>query len=97
MLHSCQDVYSTVAKTVEARVKEDAASGRSEALKILKPSQLGGEGGEGIDRKLVKQTVMTTVYGVTHMGARLQIANRLSERGWKNEAEIFQVSTEMHK
>jgi len=34
-----------------------------------------------IDRKLVKQTVMTSVYGVTFIGARMQISNRLKERG----------------
>lgn len=34
-----------------------------------------------IDRKLVKQTVMTSVYGVTFVGARMQILNRLRERG----------------
>lgn len=34
-----------------------------------------------IDRKLVKQTVMTSVYGVTFIGARMQIFNRLKERG----------------
>ena len=34
-----------------------------------------------VDRKLVKQTVMTSVYGVTHVGARQQIQNRLKERG----------------
>ena len=39
----------------------------------------------------VKQTVMTSVYGVTAVGARSQISNRLTERGWTNEAEIFQV------
>lgn len=33
-----------------------------------------------VDRKVVKQTVMTTVYGVTFMGARVQIWNRLKER-----------------
>ena len=33
-----------------------------------------------VDRKLVKQTVMTSVYGVTHIGARQQIQNRLKER-----------------
>ncbi|GAX77582.1 hypothetical protein CEUSTIGMA_g5026.t1 [Chlamydomonas eustigma] len=87
-----QDVYSTVAKSVEARVKADAEIGRSEAIKILRSTRLGGVGGGGIDRKLVKQTVMTSVYGVTYMGARIQIGNRLSERGWTNEAEIFMVS-----
>jgi len=33
-----------------------------------------------IDRKLVKQTVMTSVYGVTHVGARGQIQTRLKVR-----------------
>ncbi len=37
-----------------------------------------------VDRKLVKQTVMTSVYGVTAVGAREQISARLSERGWAN-------------
>lgn len=30
-----------------------------------------------VSRKVVKQTVMTTVYGVTRFGARLQIAKQL--------------------
>lgn len=30
-----------------------------------------------IHRKVIKQTVMTTVYGVTRFGARLQIARQL--------------------
>ncbi|KAK7282061.1 hypothetical protein RIF29_10573 [Crotalaria pallida] len=34
-----------------------------------------------IDRKLVKQTVMTSVYGVTYIGAREQIKRRLEEKG----------------
>lgn len=33
-----------------------------------------------MDRKLVKQTVMTSVYGVTYIGARDQIKKRLKER-----------------
>lgn len=32
-----------------------------------------------INRKVVKQTVMTVVYGVTHFGGRLQIEKRLKE------------------
>ncbi|KAL0013446.1 hypothetical protein SO802_000515 [Lithocarpus litseifolius] len=34
-----------------------------------------------VDRKLVKQTVMTSVYGVTSVGAREQIKRRLEEKG----------------
>ncbi|XLU18673.1 hypothetical protein S245_054739 [Arachis hypogaea] len=33
-----------------------------------------------VDRKLVKQTVMTSVYGVTYIGAREKIKRRLKER-----------------
>ncbi|RYY32663.1 hypothetical protein EON62_05090, partial [archaeon] len=33
-----------------------------------------------VDRKVVKQTVMTSVYGVTFIGARQQILNRLKEK-----------------
>lgn len=43
-----------------------------------------------MDRKLVKQTVMTSVYGVTYIGARDQIKRRLKERGAiSDDAEIF--------
>lgn len=35
-----------------------------------------------VRRKVIKQTVMTTVYGVTRFGARLQIAKQL--KGTKN-------------
>lgn len=30
-----------------------------------------------VKRKVIKQTIMTTVYGVTRYGARLQIAKQL--------------------
>lgn len=43
-----------------------------------------------MDRKLVKQTVMTSVYGVTYIGARDQIKRRLKERGAiADDAELF--------
>ena len=35
---------------------------------------------------------MTSVYGVTFVGARGQIANRLKERGWTDEQLTFKVS-----
>ncbi len=79
-----QDVYQAVATRVDARVRRDAAANDSIAVKLIER-----EG--GVDRKLVKQTVMTTVYGVTFIGAKDQIASRLRERGWKNETEIGKV------
>ncbi|XP_061635358.1 DNA-directed RNA polymerase, mitochondrial isoform X2 [Phyllopteryx taeniolatus] len=71
-LMSCdvpQDVYSGVAQQVEEFRARDAKSG----LKIAQVL-------EGfINRKVVKQTVMTVVYGVTRYGGRLQIEKRLKE------------------
>eukprot|EP00967_Tisochrysis_lutea_P016160 scaffold18215_cov17-Tisochrysis_lutea.AAC.1 len=79
-----QDVYTAVSKVVDARVRKDAEQGVSEALKYLSRSGR-------VDRKLVKQTVMTSVYGVTNVGARQQIEARLEERGWDNEDEVYRV------
>jgi len=45
-----------------------------------------------VDRKLVKQTVMTSVYGVTFIGARQQIQNRLKERDLFDEDLRYKVS-----
>ncbi|XP_061593708.1 DNA-directed RNA polymerase, mitochondrial isoform X2 [Cololabis saira] len=64
-----QDVYSGVAQQVEELRARDAG-------KDLKIAQaLAGF----ISRKVVKQTVMTVVYGVTRYGGRLQIEKRLKE------------------
>lgn len=64
-----QDVYSAVLHLVVEKVDNDAAKGDPLAMKL-----------QGhINRKVVKQTVMTSVYGVTFLGARDQIRNRLRE------------------
>uniref|UniRef100_A0A8C2SD74 DNA-directed RNA polymerase n=1 Tax=Capra hircus TaxID=9925 RepID=A0A8C2SD74_CAPHI len=64
-----QDVYSEVAAQVEVFRKQDAKQGVRVAQVL-----------EGfISRKVVKQTVMTVVYGVTRYGGRLQIERRLRE------------------
>ncbi len=56
-------VLQGVAAIVARKVEEDAANGVSDALKLK----------GHVDRKLVKQTVMTSVYGVTAIGARAQV------------------------
>ncbi|CAG9788852.1 unnamed protein product [Diatraea saccharalis] len=63
------DVYSAVAALVEEMRKRDAAAGIQPAI-ILE---------NFVRRKVIKQTVMTTVYGVTKFGARLQIAKQLKD------------------
>lgn len=42
-----------------------------------------------VDRKLVKQTVMTSVYGVTYIGAREQIKRRLEEKGLISDERLL--------
>ncbi|XP_076775698.1 DNA-directed RNA polymerase, mitochondrial isoform X2 [Arvicanthis niloticus] len=64
-----QDVYREVATQVEDFRRQHAKQGLRVAQVL-----------EGfISRKVVKQTVMTVVYGVTRYGGRLQIEKRLRE------------------
>lgn len=64
-----QDVYSDVLELVLDRIDRDAAGGNSNA-QALKGF---------VNRKVIKQTIMTTVYGVTRYGARQQVEARLKE------------------
>ncbi|CAK1555600.1 unnamed protein product [Leptosia nina] len=64
-----QDVYSEVAAMIESMRIRDAEAGVKPAIVL-----------DGfVRRKVIKQTVMTTVYGVTRFGARLQIAKQLKD------------------
>jgi DNA-directed RNA polymerase len=63
------DIYTQVAQLVAAEVEDDIALGIPEA-KILQGK---------ITRKVVKQPVMTNVYGVTHYGAKLQVQKRMDD------------------
>lgn len=71
-----QDVYANIADHVEEMRKSDAANG----IKIA----IGLEG--VIKRKIIKQTVMTTVYGVTAYGAKFQIKKQLKNIGFDSAA-----------
>ncbi|XP_022969563.1 DNA-directed RNA polymerase 3B, chloroplastic isoform X1 [Cucurbita maxima] len=71
------DVYSEIAARVHDIMirdgnKDPTANPNALLAKILI---------DQVDRKLVKQTVMTSVYGVTYVGAREQIKRRLEEKG----------------
>nr|XP_018265754.1 DNA-directed RNA polymerase, mitochondrial [Kwoniella dejecticola CBS 10117]OBR87912.1 DNA-directed RNA polymerase, mitochondrial [Kwoniella dejecticola CBS 10117] len=76
------DIYTGVVDIVNKVIEEDQRKGLEVALLIKKP----------LGRKVVKQTVMTTVYGVTYVGAREQIAKQLQARGDFSQEHVFLVS-----
>lgn len=78
-----QDVYRGVADIVTAEIERDAAKGHPQA-QLLKGH---------ITRKLVKQTVMTNVYGVTWVGARLQIENQMKDMPVFKNQNIFDMAS----
>ncbi|GLU10880.1 hypothetical protein SLE2022_276580 [Rubroshorea leprosula] len=71
------DVYSGIAARVLNIMRRDALKDPTFFPDALHAKVLINQ----VDRKLVKQTVMTSVYGVTYVGARDQIKRRLKERG----------------
>ncbi|KAK3400353.1 mitochondrial DNA-directed RNA polymerase [Sordaria brevicollis] len=71
------DVYSAVAKLVIKGIEEDLAKGNEFAKAI------NGK----ITRKVVKQTVMTNVYGVTYVGAKKQVQKQIDAAYPNIEAE----------
>ncbi|KAK9063780.1 hypothetical protein SSX86_017652 [Deinandra increscens subsp. villosa] len=80
------DVYSGIASRVIEIMRRDA-EGDPLTDQNAKHARLLVD---QVDRKLVKQTVMTSVYGVTYIGARDQIKRRLKERcAIEDEAELF--------
>lgn len=76
------DVYTRIADLVNEIVNQDASAGKAFA-QIAKGK---------ITRKVVKQTVMTTVYGVTFIGAKEQIAKQLVAKGEIPREYIYHVS-----
>ncbi|CAD6184511.1 unnamed protein product [Caenorhabditis auriculariae] len=80
------DVYSDVAQRVEQKRKEDENGGEDCEVARKLRSMLPQE----VPRKVIKQTVMTTVYGVTMYGAVLQIKRQLRALEISNEdAALF--------
>ena len=71
------DVYAAVADLVSKAIDKDAKSG-NEMAKYLQGK---------VTRKVVKQTVMTNVYGVTFVGAKKQITKQLDSLYPNMEAE----------
>lgn len=81
------DVYSGVADLVIKMLDEEAAKGERLA-KILQGK---------VTRKVVKQTVMTTVYGVTFIGAKNQVMRQLADRGDVPAEDLFTAASYLAK
>ncbi|GAB2280148.1 DNA-directed RNA polymerase 1B, mitochondrial [Dionaea muscipula] len=83
------DVYSGIADRVHDIMQEDSKKDPSVDPNAARAQLLIHQ----VDRKLVKQTVMTSVYGVTYIGARDQIKKRLRERNViSDDKELFAAS-----
>ncbi|XP_019420030.1 PREDICTED: DNA-directed RNA polymerase 2B, chloroplastic/mitochondrial-like [Lupinus angustifolius] len=83
------DVYSGIAARVLNIMQNDAQKDPAIFPDALHARTLVNQ----VDRKLVKQTVMTSVYGVTYIGAREQIKRRLKERdAISDDSELFGAS-----
>ncbi|KAF5391949.1 hypothetical protein D9757_003234 [Collybiopsis confluens] len=81
------DVYSYVGRMAEDTIDRDVKSGNQYAI------MLQGK----ITRKIVKQTVMTTVYGVTYVGARDQIERQLKLTKQIPEEDVWAASAYLTK
>ncbi|CAN1295996.1 DNA-directed RNA polymerase 2, chloroplastic/mitochondrial [Linum perenne] len=83
------DVYSDIAARVLDIMRKDASKDPTSFPDALLATALLNQ----VDRKLVKQTVMTSVYGVTFIGARDQIMRKLKERGTElADSQIYSAS-----
>jgi DNA-directed RNA polymerase len=83
------DVYTGIANVLKRIVAEDIKLIDSEDEEDVNNAKLAMALAQHIDRKLVKQTVMTSVYGVTFIGARAQIYSRLREREAMEDNELL--------
>ncbi|PVG00666.1 DNA/RNA polymerase [Serendipita vermifera] len=81
------DVYTYVSDMAKSQVTKDAAEGNELAQQLI------GK----INRKLVKQTVMTTVYGVTFIGARDQIHKQLKANEEFNGIDLYPLANYLAK
>jgi DNA-directed RNA polymerase len=88
------DVYTTVLEAVKMKVSNDCVHGSTERKQIAILANTV------LSRKLIKQTVMTTVYGVTAYGGTNQIYDRISdviENCESNSIETISVQMELIK
>ncbi|KAJ6148189.1 hypothetical protein N7497_010171 [Penicillium chrysogenum] len=84
------DVYTGVCEFVKEEIAQDAANG-NDLAKLLDGR---------VNRKIVKQTVMTNVYGVTFLGATRQVKRQLIDylpdlSGPERNSASFYISTKI--
>lgn len=79
------DVYSKVLEIVIDKVKNETNPDDIRYSELLLKENV-------LVRKVIKQTVMTSVYGVTLIGARDQIMKQLKEKGIYDQTSLFYVS-----
>jgi len=84
------DIYTAVANMVQERINMDAENPASKHHKLAK--KLVGN----VKRKIVKQTVMTSVYGVTFIGARAQIHKQLRDKDFLDQDDDKEVYDASH-
>ena len=102
-----QDVYIGVMHEVVRRVAQDAdqmipfdenksdlTAGEKDLLKTIKSARLVNG---LIDRGVVKRTVMTSVYGVTFIGAKNQIKEKIDEKLEEKGYDIDENEPEIHQ
>ena len=101
-----QDVYSGVMHEVARRVAQDAdemlpfdenkgdmTKAEKDLLKKVNSARLVNG---LIDRGVVKRTVMTSVYGVTYIGAKNQIKEKIEEKLEGRGHDIVQIEPEIN-
>lgn len=76
------DVYTAILKLVLAEIEKEGDVSMMPIIHGLKGN---------VTRKVIKQTVMTSVYGVTFIGARKQIQRQLKDK------KIFETNGELYK
>jgi DNA-directed RNA polymerase len=86
---SPQDVYSRVLEVVLRHIDEDTKIPEdTKDPKLLDKRKYAIMVKDMVNRKVIKQTVMTSVYGVTKIGARQQVQARLTELYAKDAAVL---------
>lgn len=84
------DVYSKVLEFVLEKIKNETNPVDVKYAELLRKEGI-------VTRKVIKQTVMTSVYGVTLIGARDQIRKQLKETGLYDPQSLFYVSMYLAK